>query len=275
MFDLNRLLNVQSSRRHRRFPAPCSSWKLLRGSHEFPGPGRRHLHQRSGDRRRRLSVSLGAVGRRLSVVVLASDVAVRACASTTRSTTNCGRKLLLPFVTRLAGSADSPRSKWSVRSMLMTRIVTDILAPALAQAGLNRAGRPLPLDHARRRSWLRSRTCHPQRSAAQQRRAPAADRRLRPRRRCRPSNGCSARADRQSCSAHRTSSARLRPRCPTTSRRAIATARPPTSTGRRPSILEAALEDRKSGRHDRRRNGDAPAGRRQAGGGKPRAGGRS
>ncbi len=40
------------------------------------------------------------------------------------------------FVTRLAGSADAPRVELERAQFLMTRVATDILAPALAHAGL-------------------------------------------------------------------------------------------------------------------------------------------
>jgi hypothetical protein len=78
MFDLTRLLNVLSSRGGATADFQrMLAWKLLRGSHEFPGPDGGTCIKRGGHRRRGLSLSSDLPGEGSAGVVLAPDCAVR------------------------------------------------------------------------------------------------------------------------------------------------------------------------------------------------------
>ena len=55
------------------------------------------------------------------------------------------QELLVPFVTRLAGSADVAKIEMARAELMLRRIVAEILAPALARAGYARDRRALPL----------------------------------------------------------------------------------------------------------------------------------
>ena len=108
MFDLNRLLNVLSSRHGataglRRM----LEWKLLRGSHEFPGPdGGTCVNE----------AAIVAAGYPYRPVYRVKDlpasfsrpIAMLALCLNDTLDDELRQELMMPFVTRLAGSADTP-----------------------------------------------------------------------------------------------------------------------------------------------------------------------
>ena len=53
----------------------------------------------------------------------------------TPSSDELRQELLVPFVTRLAGSADVAKIEMERAELMLRRIVAEILAPALARAG--------------------------------------------------------------------------------------------------------------------------------------------
>ena len=134
MFDLNRLLNVLSSR-----PAPAGfrrmlEWRLLRGSHEFPGPdGGTCVNE----------AAIVAAGYPYRPVYRVKDlpasfsrpIAMLALCLNDTLDDQLRQQLMMPFVTRLAGSADTPAIEMRRAELVLERTVTEILAPALARAG--------------------------------------------------------------------------------------------------------------------------------------------
>lgn len=134
MFDLNRLLRVRPSAPAVDFNAMLN-WKLLRGSHEFPGPdGGTCINE----------AAILAAGYPYRSVQSIDDcppsfsrpMALFAMCLNDSLDDELRQELLMRFVTRLAGSADAPRVELERAQFLMTRVATDILAPALAHAGL-------------------------------------------------------------------------------------------------------------------------------------------
>jgi len=134
MFDLNRLLRARSSRPAVDFNAMLS-WKLLRGSHEFPGPdGGTCINEAA-------IVAAGYPYRPVQSVddcpsSFSRPLSLFAMCLNDALDDDLRQELLMRFVTRLAGSADAPGVELERAQLLMTRIATDILAPALEQAGL-------------------------------------------------------------------------------------------------------------------------------------------
>ncbi len=135
MFDLNRLLRARSSRPAVDFNAMLN-WKLLRGSHEFPGPdGGTCINEAA-------IVAAGYPYRSVQSIddcptSFSRPMALFAMCLNDALDDDLRQELLMRFVTRLAGSADAPRIELERAQFLMTRIATDILAPALARAGLD------------------------------------------------------------------------------------------------------------------------------------------
>jgi hypothetical protein len=135
MFDLNRLLNVLSSRSG----APANfqrmlEWKLLRGSHEFPGPdGGTCINE----------AAIVAAGYPYRPVYRVKDlpasfsrpIAMLALCLNDTLDDALRQQLMVPFVTRLAGSADTPAIEMRRAELMLERTAADILAPALARAG--------------------------------------------------------------------------------------------------------------------------------------------
>jgi hypothetical protein len=136
MFDLNRLLKALSARSG----APVDfqrmlDWKLLRGSHEFPGPdGGTCINE----------AALVAAGYPYHAVYCVKDlplcfsrpIALLALCLNDTLDDASRQELLAPFVTRLAGSVDAPSIEMARAELMLTRTVTEILVPALARAGL-------------------------------------------------------------------------------------------------------------------------------------------
>jgi hypothetical protein len=124
-FDFGRMLN----------------WKILRGSHEFPGPdGGTCVNEaaiiaagyaytpvrRIDDCPASFSRPMALYAMCLNEVILKDDLR---------------QELLLPFVTRLAGSADGLDVELERIALILQRTVSEILPEALEQAGLTREAR--------------------------------------------------------------------------------------------------------------------------------------
>src|SRR5262249_23088261 len=109
MFDFNRLLNALSSRAGATAQFQrMLEWKLLRGSHEFPGPDRGTCVNQAA------MVAAGypyrAICRAKDVLAFFSrPIALFALCLNDTLDDALRQELLMPFVTRLAGSADTPK----------------------------------------------------------------------------------------------------------------------------------------------------------------------
>ena len=135
MFELNRLLNVIPFRTGTAADfQPMLDWKLLRGSHEFPGPdGGTCINE----------AAIVAAGYSYRAVHSIDDcpasfsrpIAMFALCLNDLLEDAPRQDLLLPFVTRLDGTADSPKVEMARADMMLRQTAVDILAPALAQAG--------------------------------------------------------------------------------------------------------------------------------------------
>jgi hypothetical protein len=109
-------------------------WKLLRGSHEFPGPdGGTCINE----------AAIVAAGYAYRAVKSADDCPPcfsRPCAAYALALNDYidddryRRRLLLPFVARLAGSADLPQVELARAGLILQRTVTDLLLPRFARA---------------------------------------------------------------------------------------------------------------------------------------------
>src|SRR5262249_13420332 len=119
MFDLNRLLNVLSPRAEATFHRMLD-WKLLRGSHEFPGPdGGTCINE----------AAIVAVGYPYRAVYCVKDlpasfsrpIAMLALCLNDTLEDDLRQELLMPFVTRLAGSADSPKTEMTRAELMLQR----------------------------------------------------------------------------------------------------------------------------------------------------------
>jgi hypothetical protein len=136
MFDLNRLLNALSPRADAAADfRRMLDWRLLRGSHEFPGPdGGTCINE----------AAIVAAGYPYRAVYCVKDlpasfsrpIAMLALCLNDTLEDDLRQELLRPFVTRLAGSADAPKIEMTRAELMLQRTVTEILAPALARAGL-------------------------------------------------------------------------------------------------------------------------------------------
>jgi hypothetical protein len=135
MLDLNRLLKVLAAR-----AAPVQfqrllGWRLLRGSHEFPGPdGGTCINE----------AAIVAAGYPYRSVYCVKDlplsfsrpIALLALCLNDTLDDELRQELLIPFVGRLAGSADAPEIETARAELMLTQSVVRILAPALGRAGL-------------------------------------------------------------------------------------------------------------------------------------------
>ena len=135
MIDLNRLLNVLSFRtgataEFRRM----LEWRLLRGSHEFPGPhGGTCINE----------AAIVAAGYPYRPVYCVKDmpaafsrpIAMLALCLNDTLEDELRQQLLMPFVTRLGGTADTPKIEMMRAEFMLQRTVAEIMAPALARAG--------------------------------------------------------------------------------------------------------------------------------------------
>jgi hypothetical protein len=111
MFDLSRLINALSFRAGASSEFQCMlSWKLLRGSHEFPGPhGGTCVNE----------AAIVAAGYPYRPVYCVKDmpasfsrpVAMLALCLNDTLDDDLRQELLMPFVTRLSGTAVPPRSR--------------------------------------------------------------------------------------------------------------------------------------------------------------------
>jgi hypothetical protein len=135
MFDLNRLFNALS------FHADVAAdfqrmleWKLLRGSHEFPGPhGGTCINE----------AAIVAAGYPYRPVYCVKDmpasfsrpIAMMALCLNDTLEDELRQELLMPFVTRLGGTADTAKIEMTRAEVMLQRTVVEILAPALARAG--------------------------------------------------------------------------------------------------------------------------------------------
>ena len=109
-------------------------WKLLRGSHEFPGPdGGTCVNE----------AALVAAGYPYRAVYSVQDlpasfsrpIAMLALCLNDTVEDEQRQKLLLPFVTQLSGSADSAAVEMQRAQVILERTIRDVLLPALQQAG--------------------------------------------------------------------------------------------------------------------------------------------
>src|SRR6478672_5025132 len=133
MFDFNRLLNALSARAGTAAQFQrMLEWKLLRGSHEFPGPdGGTCVNE----------AALVAAGYPYRAVYSVQDlpasfsrpIAMLALCLNDTVEDEQRQKLLLPFVTRLAGSADDETVEMERARLILESTIRDILIPALVQ----------------------------------------------------------------------------------------------------------------------------------------------
>src|ERR1700758_4282242 len=135
MFDFNRLLNALSARAgtSAQFQRMLE-WKLLRGSHEFPGPdGGTCVNE----------AAVVAAGHPYRAIYRAKDlpasfsrpIAMFALCLNDTLGDELRQELLVPFVTRLAGSADASKIEMMRAELILARTAGEIIAPVLAQAG--------------------------------------------------------------------------------------------------------------------------------------------
>jgi hypothetical protein len=137
MIELNRLLKVIPFR-----PGATAEfqrmlgWKLLRGSHEFPGPdGGTCINE----------AAIVAAGYSYRAVHSIDDcpasfsrpIAMFALCLNDLLEDALRQELLVPFVTRLDGTADTPKVEMARAEVMLRRTAADILAPALARAGFD------------------------------------------------------------------------------------------------------------------------------------------
>ena len=162
MFELNRLLNVIPFRTGTAADfQPMLDWKLLRGSHEFPGPdGGTCINE----------AAIVAAGYSYRAVHSIDDcpasfsrpIAMFALCLNDLLEDAPRQELLMPFVTRLDGTADSPKVEMARAEHDAAANRVDILAPALARAGFaEMAERCRVTDRARRVDRDRAAAAHP------------------------------------------------------------------------------------------------------------------
>jgi hypothetical protein len=140
MFDLNRLLNARLLNVmsiHSGATADLQrmlDWKLLRGSHEFPGPdGGTCINE----------AAIVAAGHAYRPVYCVKDmpasfsrpIAMLALCLNDTLEDELRQELLVPFVARLGGTADAPAIEMLRAELMLKRTVSEIMAPALARAG--------------------------------------------------------------------------------------------------------------------------------------------
>lgn len=137
MFDLNRLLNVMSF--HPGATADFQrmlDWRLLRGSHEFPGPdGGTCINE----------AAIVAAGYPYRAVYCVKDmpagfsrpIAMLALCLNDTLEDDLRQELLVPFVARLGGTTDTPAIEMLRAELMLKRTVADMMAPALARVGFD------------------------------------------------------------------------------------------------------------------------------------------
>ena len=135
MFDFTRLLNVLSSRAGAAVDFNrMLNWKLLRGSHEFPGPdGGTCVNE----------AAIVAAGYPYRPIYRVRDlpasfsrpIALFALCLNDTLEDDLRQELLVPFVARLAGSADASKIEMARAELMLRRTVAEVLSPALARAG--------------------------------------------------------------------------------------------------------------------------------------------
>jgi hypothetical protein len=136
MLDLDRLLRALSARAgaHVHFKRMLD-WKLLCGSHEFPGPdGGTCINE----------AAIVAAGYPYRAVYCVKDlplsfsrpIALLALCLNDTLNDELRQELLTPFVTRLAGSADRREIEMARAELMLERSVVQLLAPALRRSGL-------------------------------------------------------------------------------------------------------------------------------------------
>jgi hypothetical protein len=138
MFNLSRLLNRKPSRAGtppRTEFARMLSWKILRGSHEFPGPDGGTCVNEAAiiaagypyQAVRRIDDCPSSFSRPLALYAMCLNEIVPSDA--------LRQELLMPFVTRLAGSADSRDVEMLRVALILRRTISEILPEALDAAG--------------------------------------------------------------------------------------------------------------------------------------------
>src|SRR5712691_10354961 len=135
MFDLNRLLNVLSPRAEAAADfRRMLEWRLLRGSHEFPGPdGGTCINE----------AAIVAAGYPYRAVYCVKDlpasfsrpISMLALCLNDTLEDELRQELLMPFVARLGGSADTPAIEMLRAELMLERTVAEIMAPALVRVG--------------------------------------------------------------------------------------------------------------------------------------------
>jgi hypothetical protein len=138
MFDLKKLSTMLSFRRSNAEFQRMLEWRLLRGSHQFPGPdGGTCINE----------AAIVAAGHRYRAVYSIKDlprdfsppIAMFALCINDTVSDELRQELLLPFVTRLAGSADTLRIEMIRAQHILDRTLSNILVPALVEAGASGA----------------------------------------------------------------------------------------------------------------------------------------
>jgi hypothetical protein len=115
-------------------------WKLLRGSHEFPGPdGGTCINEAA-------IVAAGYSYRAVHSIddcpaTFSRPIAMFALCLNDLLEDAPRQELLIPFVTRLDGTADTANVEAARADMMLRRVAADILAPALARAGFGELAR--------------------------------------------------------------------------------------------------------------------------------------
>ena len=133
MIDLRRLFGVM--------PLPVNTdfqrlleWRLLRGSHEFPGPD-------GGTCVNEAAIVVAGYPYRAVYSVrdlpasFSRPIAMLALCLNDTLGDELRQELLAPFVTRLAGSADNPSVEIARARLIHERVVAEILLPALVRHG--------------------------------------------------------------------------------------------------------------------------------------------
>src|SRR5262245_56324927 len=135
MFDFNRLLNALSARAGATADFQrMLDWKLLRGSHEFPGPdGGTCINE----------AAIVAAGYAYRPVYCVKDmpasfsrpIAMLALCLNDTLEDELRQELLVPFVARLGATASTAAIELLRAELMLKRTVSEIMAPAMARAG--------------------------------------------------------------------------------------------------------------------------------------------
>src|SRR5215471_12074262 len=143
MFDFNRLLSALSARVGTTADFQrMLEWKLLRGSHEFPGPdGGTCINE----------AAIVAAGYAYRPVYCVKDmpasfsrpIAMLALCLNDTLEDDLRQELLVRFVARLGGTADTPAIEMLRAELMLKRTVSEIMAPAMARAGFGDIARLL------------------------------------------------------------------------------------------------------------------------------------